>query len=94
MQRADSLEKTPRLGEIECEGRGCQQRMRWLGGITDSTGMNLSKFWEAVEDIGAWLAVVHGVAKSQTQLSNRTATSRQITDKGPLKISDPHSGKL
>ena len=70
MGRADSLEKTQMLGKIECKGRGCQQRTRWLDGITDSMGMNLSKFWEVVEDIGTWLAVVHGVAKSQTQLNN------------------------
>ena len=58
------------LGKIEGRRRRGRQRTRWLDGITDSMGMNLSKFWEVVEDIGTWLAVVHGVAKSQTQLNN------------------------
>ena len=70
MQRPDSLEKTLVLGEIEGKRRREQQRMRWLDSITDSMDMNLSKLQKVVEDMGAWHAVVHGVTKSQTQLSN------------------------
>ena len=70
MQRADSLEKTLMLRKIESGRRRGQQRMRWLDSITDSIDMNLNKFQEIVEDRGAWHTVVHGVAKSQTQLSD------------------------
>ena len=70
MGRADSLEKTLMLGKIEGKRRRGQQRMRWSDNITNLMEVNLSKLKEIVKDRKAWHAAVHGVAKSQTQLSD------------------------
>ena len=80
MRRADSLEKTLILGKMEGKRRRGWQRIRWLGNITDSVDMHLSKLQEIVEDRGAWHAAVHGVTKSRTWCSNWARTKESSWD--------------
>ena len=95
MRRADSLEKTLKLGKIEGKRRRGWQRMRWLNGITDSMGMSLSKPWELVMDRDVWHAVVHVITKSQTGLiSFRMDWLNLLAAQGTLKsLLQHHSSK-
>ena len=82
MQKADSLEKTLILGKIEGRRRRGRQRMRWLDGITDTTDTSFSQLWESVKDREVWCAVVRGVTKSQTRLSDRTTNDESVSHTG------------
>ena len=84
MQRADSFEKTVMLGKIEVRRRRGRQRMRWLAGITDLMEMDLGGIRELVMDREAWRAAVHEVAKSWTQLSDRTELKTVLCHKCAL----------
>ena len=81
MRRTDSFEKTLMLGKIEDRRRRGQQKMRGLDDITDSMDMSLSILWEMVKDREAWRAIVHGVTKSWTQLSNKTTVLSTLSYK-------------
>ena len=92
MWRADSFEKTLILEKIEGRRRRGQQRMRWLGGITDSMDMGLRGLWELVMDRAAWCAAVHGVTKSWRWLSDWTELRHRDVDIYHMNLGSSHSG--
>ena len=89
IQRADSLEKTLILGNIEGRRRG-QEKTRWFDDIIDSMDMNLSKFWEMVKDREPWCAAVHGVAKSRIQLSDWTTATTDVSQRPKVQVVTEH----
>ena len=93
MWRSDSLEKTLMLGKTEGSRRG-QQKIRWWDNNTNSMDVNLSKRWEIAEDRGAWGAIVHGVTKSQTQLSNWKTTTNDVLAQHAVMIDAPECGQI